>query len=267
MSNWNANIKTSIAVVFGFLILLLLPFEKIIEGFHLDEFTKRHVGDSLKNICIIAYGYLLIRRFGYIRVSGITSFVPRNSFLLIVPVYFLFIAPVQYTLLDYEFHDIHAAHVIILFCTMITVGASEEVIFRGFVLPNLIKGSPSNQSLLVPIVYASLLFGVLHFLNLLGPDMHFPLVLSQVIYATFFGIGFGIMLLRTGTLFPLGLFHGMINFSSNLDDLLGTTEPPQLEMYRMYEAIISVIIVVPFLIYMLKQISRIDKKAILDLYN
>ena len=267
MSNWNANIKTSIAVVFGFLILLLLPFEKIIEGFHLDEFTKHHVGDSLKNICIIAYGYLLIRRFGYIRISGITSFVLRNSILLVVPVYFFFIGPVQYILLDYEFHNIHAAHVMILFGTMITVGVSEEIIFRGFVLPNLIKGAPSNQSLVVPIVYASFLFGVLHFLNLLRPDTHFPLVLSQVIYATFFGIGFGIMLLRTGTLFPLGLFHGMINFSSNLDDLPGAIEPPELEMYRMHEAIISVIIVVPFLIYMLKQISKIDKKAILDLYN
>ena len=150
---------------------------------------------------------------------------------------------------------------------MISVGLSEEIIFRGFVLPDLIKGSSSDQPLLVPIFLASMLFGVLHFLNLLQADTFFPLVLSQVIYATMFGVGFGVILLRTGSIYPLGLLHGLINFSSNWDDLPGTIEPSNVDAFRTQEAILSVLVVIPFLIYTFVQIRKIDRKVLMNQYE
>ena len=263
----NANLGTSISVVGGFLLLLLLPFDKILVLFGFDEFKEHHLGDILKNSVIVIFGYLLIKRFGYIKISGIKNFIPKHPMLLIVPLYFVLLGPIMYLLFDYEFHNIKTADVLILFAAMLSVGISEEVIFRGFVLPNLIKGAPPNQPLIVPILLGSFLFGVLHFLNLLKADASLHLVLSQVTYATFFGVAFGIVLLRTGSLLPLGLLHGVINFSSNWDDLPGAVEPQGMETYVIHEAIISVIVVLPFLFYTLKQLPKIDRNAVIHLYE
>lgn len=263
----NPNLSTSITVVFGFLLLLLLPFDKTLVLFELGEYKQHFLGDALKNLTIIIYGYALIKRFGYVRVSGIFNIIPKPVTLLIIPLYFVLLGPLQYYLLGYEFQNIASIDVLILFVAMITVGLSEELIFRGFVLPHLIKGTTSDQSLLSPIILGSLLFGVLHFLNLLNPDSYFPLILSQVIYATMFGAAFGIILLRTGSLLPLGFLHGIINFSSNWDELPGVVEPATAELYRMHDTIISVIVVLPFLFYTLKQIPKIDRKAVFGLYE
>ncbi|MEO9801703.1 MAG: CPBP family intramembrane glutamic endopeptidase [Reichenbachiella sp.] len=263
----NTNIATSISVVFGFLLLLLLPFDKALIFFELDDFKEKYLGDAIKNLVIVCYGYFLIQRFGYTKVSGVFNFAPRHKKLIIIPLYFVLIGPLQYALFDYEFDHVQLINVLILLGAMITVGLSEEIIFRGFVLPNLIRGTSSDQSLVGPIVLSSLLFGVLHFLNLLNADSYFPLVLSQVIYATMFGVAFGVILLRTGSLLPLGLLHGLINFSSNWDDLPGTFEPAIVETYRMHDAIFSVIIVLPFFLYALKQLPKIDRKAVLSMYK
>ncbi len=263
----NTHIGTSVSVVLGFLFLLLLPFDLILIPFGLDGFKTHHLGDGLKNIFIALFGIILIIRLGYLKVSGITNPIPKNVFLFIIPLYFLLLGPIEYYILGYQFSAIETVDVLILLFSSLTVGLSEEVIFRGLVLPNLIKGSSSDQPLIVPILTASLLFGVLHFLNLLQPDKHFHLVLSQVLYATMFGVAFGIILLRTGSLFGLGLLHGLINFSSNWDDLPGAVEPDGVDLYRTYEAIIAVLVVLPFFVYMVRQLSKIDRNHVMKLFD
>ncbi|MEX0291288.1 MAG: CPBP family intramembrane glutamic endopeptidase [Flavobacteriaceae bacterium] len=263
----NANLGSSISAVGGFLLLLLLPFDKILGPFGLDEFKAHHLGDILKNCTIIIFVLFLIKRSGCLKISGVNNFIPRHPMLLIVPLYFVFLGPIMYVVFDYEFYNIKTADVLILLTAMISVGISEEVIFRGFVLPNLIKGAPLNQPLIVPILLGSFLFGLLHFLNLFRADTSLPLVLSQVTYATFFGVAFGIVLLRTGSLLPLGLLHGIINFSSSWDDLPGAVEPPEIKEFVVQEAILSVIVVLPFLFYTLKQLPKIDRNALLQLYE
>lgn len=153
---------------------------------------------------------------------------------------------------------------VLLLLGMLSVGLSEEVVFRGFVLPHLIKKSPLDQGLIVPIVMAALLFGVLHLLNLLQPNASLVTVMSQVTYATMFGVAFGIVLLRTESLLPLGILHGLINFSSNWDKLPGAISPIKTETFLLYEALISVIIVAPFLWYALRQLPKINRESILQ---
>ena len=81
----NSNLATSIAVVFGFLFILLLPFDKVFVPFDLGEFKERYLGDGLKNIVIIIYGIALIQRYGYKKVSGISNIRPKNTFLFYHP--------------------------------------------------------------------------------------------------------------------------------------------------------------------------------------
>jgi|GEM_PF-4034082 len=260
----NTNLPFCIFVAGGFLTLLILPFDQLFLSLSFTEFESHHLGDTLKNLLIILVGWLLIRRFGYTKISGVTGIRPRNAYLIFIPLYFILIGPLQYVLLDYQFQSIHIHHVIILFVAMLSVGLSEEFIFRGFIMPHLIKGSNPRESLIVPIGLAAALFGVLHFLNLLQPDPFLPTVLAQVTYATMFGVAFGILLLRTGTIYPIGFIHGIINFSSNLDDLPGVMAPPDLDQFRMYDAIIAIVIVVPYFLYMVRQMPNLNREYLLS---
>ena len=263
----NSNLPTSVAIVFGFLLMLLLPFDKVFAIFNLGDYQEDGLGDILSNIVIICYGYFLIRRFGYPKVSGVTNLKPKYPILLVIPLYFIILNLLQYVLLGYEFNHIKFIDVVILLGSMMTVGFSEEIIFRGFVLPNLIKGITSDQSLFAPIFMGAMLFGVLHLLNLFQSDSHLWIVLSQVTYATTFGIAFGIVLLRSASLLPLAILHGLINFSSNLANLPGAVEPPEVAEYKVYEGIIAVIVVLPFFSYSLYQFPKIDRSTILNLYE
>ncbi len=260
----NSKLSSSIAMTLVFLLLLLLPFENLLEALGMVGFTSIHLGDILKNIVIIIYGILMIRRLGYTRISGITNLIPRSPLLIIVPLYFAVIGPLWYYYFGYEFHDISVTDVLLLLLAMLAVGISEEVIFRGLILPNLLKGASPEKPILLPIVIASLLFGILHLLNLFNADSQFPTVIAQVIYATFFGIAFGIILLKSKSLLALGLLHGIINFFNSLDDLPGAVEPAVMEEYAMQEAVFSVLVVLPFLWYALKQLPSIKWQVVLS---
>ena len=259
MKLYNPNLPSSIIAVLGFLLLLLLPFNQLITRFKLGDFQTHHFGDILKNLAIICYGLLLIKRHGYVHISGVFSWFPRYPRLLVVPLYFVVLGFLVYVRFDHDFEAVRPGDVLLLLFAMLSVGISEEVVFRGFVLPHLLKKAPSNQNLMVPIAGAALLFGLLHLLNLLQADAKLVVLLSQVTYATLFGMAFGIILLRTESLLPLGLLHGVINFSSNWDKLPGAISPIKTASYMQYEAVISVLVVLPFLWYTLLQLPKIDR--------
>ncbi|NAS13273.1 CPBP family intramembrane glutamic endopeptidase [Poritiphilus flavus] len=260
----NSKMGSSIAMALVFLLLLLLPFGDLLEASGMETFKAQQLGDILKNCVIIIYGILMIRRLGFVRISGLKNTIPKYPILLIVPLYFALLGPLWYFYFGYEFHNIAAADVIILLLAMLGVGISEEVIFRGLILPNLLKGSSAEQPMLIPIVLAALLFGVLHFLNLFNADAQFPTVIAQVIYATFFGIAFGIILLRSKSLLALGVLHGIINFFNSLDDLPGAVEPAKMQEYAIHEAVFSVLVVIPFLWYALRQLPSIKRQDVLS---
>ncbi len=262
----NPNIGGAIAAAIGFLFLLLLPFEGIFRAFHVSEFYVVSLGDLLKNLIIMACAIMLIYRFGYQSIAGSTTWRTKNTFLIIIPFYFVLAGPIQYMLLDYEFDAIQATEVLVLFLSMLSVGFSEELVFRGFILPHLIAGTNPSHSLVAPISISALLFGVLHFLNLLSADSDVMTVFAQVIYASMFGVAFGIILLRTGSIFPLGLLHGLINFSSNIHDLPGGLEPANIDDFKIWEAVLSIAIVIPFFYFAWRQLPNINRKNLMNKY-
>ncbi|MEM7297351.1 MAG: CPBP family intramembrane glutamic endopeptidase [Bacteroidota bacterium] len=254
----NENLGTGILAAIGFLILLLLPFNQLFGS--LDSFKAGQLGDTLKNSVIILYGWILIKKWGYIKASGVFKFLPRLAYLFIIPTYFLFLGPLQYSLFDYTFYDIQSSDVLILLIANLTVGLSEEIIFRGFMVSHLIKGRDTSKSLIYPLSLGAFLFGGLHFLNLLANDANTYLVVAQVTYATMFGVSFGVLLLRTNSLFPIGILHGLINFTSNWHDLPGATEPAIIEQYRLQEALLSVLVVLPFFLFSLVQLKKVKQE-------
>ncbi|MDW3193674.1 MAG: CPBP family intramembrane glutamic endopeptidase [Cytophagales bacterium] len=267
MSSSNVNLGGGIAVAFGFLLLLLLPFEAFFRAFDFPSFQSEQLGDIMKNLIIMIGAFVLIYRSGYQKLAGLTTLKTKITFLIIVPLYFLLAGPFQYWILDYQFDSIQIGDIFILLLAMLSVGFSEELVFRGYVLPHLLIGADARQRLIIPIFTAGFLFGVLHFVNLLSPDANIITVCAQVTYATMFGIAFGILLLRTERIFPIGCLHGLINFSGNLHDLPGAIEPGNIDEYRVWEAVLSIIIVIPFFILALRQLPKIQREHLLQQYK
>ena len=92
------------------------------------------------------------------------------------------------------------------------VALVEELTFRAIVLPLIIKiRSNKKNILLVSVAMSSLIFGVLHYLNLFREPDNFSGITSQVIFATSIGIYLGGLFLRTRNIaFPVAI-HFLVN--------------------------------------------------------
>ncbi len=82
----------------------------------------------------------------------------------------------------------------------------EEITWRGVMLVLFTRKYSARKSILI----TSLGFSLLHLLNLLGgTDPAF--ILRQVIFSAGMGIFYGVLVLRTDSLFPAMLFHYLVN--------------------------------------------------------
>lgn len=89
-------------------------------------------------------------------------------------------------------------------------GLDEEARFRGVILQALLPSGP-----LAAAALSGLLFGLAHLNNLFT---HAPLtvVIAQVVGAFLLGFGFAACRLRTGTIWPLIIFHALYDLPADI---------------------------------------------------
>ncbi|MCL2367359.1 MAG: CPBP family intramembrane metalloprotease [Oscillospiraceae bacterium] len=155
--------------------------------FNVDDFKFKNMGKGflLAGLAIIMAA-----------ISFFTTFtqLPENSF----------IAPNPLNLLIVVLHP------------FIGTGAFEEILIRGLVLKILlIKMGGSRKGILHACVISSVIFGVVHIVNLINGDVAL-VVGSQIVYATAFGVFFTALFLRTRTLWIPILIHGLVNLSGQI---------------------------------------------------
>jgi membrane protease YdiL (CAAX protease family) len=96
--------------------------------------------------------------------------------------------------------------VLFMFGTAMLVGFVEEVVFRGMMLQALLIRGPWQAAII-----SSLIFGCAHALNLLS-GANVVATLLQIGAAMALGFMFAALALRTHTILPLIVAHGLINF-------------------------------------------------------
>lgn len=94
----------------------------------------------------------------------------------------------------------------ILFATML-VGISEELVFRGIVLPAYLE----NGSKIKAIVVSSFLFAIFHVTNLSG-GIEITSLLIQLVNAMLLGTTFAFIAIEIGKVWPLMIFHFLYDF-------------------------------------------------------
>ncbi|MFJ6003816.1 lysostaphin resistance A-like protein [Arthrobacter sp. NPDC092385] len=147
-----------------------------------------------------------------------------------------------------RFQDLVVFSVLALF-----IGFVEEVFFRGLILQALVP-----QGLWRAAIVSSVLFGLMHSLNLLF-DADPAATLLQVVYATAMGFGFAAVTLRTGVLWPLIVVHTVIDFTG-----FATSERTVRTDVTPTDIVIGVLYTVVFVAYgilMMRSVTR--RRAVL----
>ena len=92
---------------------------------------------------------------------------------------------------------------------------TEEIAFRGLVIPNWMRVWNKKSGIWLSLFVTSAVFGLFHAANILvGADV--GTTLFQVFYAFALGMLLAGIVIRTGTLWPCILIHGLMDFSAFL---------------------------------------------------
>lgn len=123
---------------------------------------------------------------------------------LVAGVYLLFV-PGEFAVTTQSGQQTTARVAAAVFGACIAAGITEELLFRGFILRIL----EARWGRAVAVFAPSLLFGVLHILNMQSPG--FLDVLQLLVAGTAVGVMFSLITLQANSIWPAALVHGLWN--------------------------------------------------------
>lgn len=211
-------VQTAALVVAGIFVVATLAGTLLGDGIasavsSIKKFDKQAGGLGLDIVGTVCVAVLLARLGWWRRVGFLGPSHWRDTRLLILPAVIALLALVS-GLSDADLSE--GSRVALTLPQPFLTGFWEEGLTRGFLLFVLLIGAVrSGSSPVKAVLVSAVVFGLLHFVALVGgrePDA----ALSQVIFATFFGIGFGAVLLRTNALWALVGLHALVNLGPTL---------------------------------------------------
>lgn len=176
---------------------------------HFSQFS-RNVGYMTQIIVTLIIWALYIHFYGKnLRLRNITR-RPLNTILIMLP------------LLIFEITVIISAcskgavwnktSFIFALCRGLESGIVEEIQFRGIAISYVMSFKNTKKQAVFCLLYSAFIFGNFHFINLFYGGT-FLSTLGQVIVAIGFGLYFGAVYLRTGSIIPGVILHGLFDFA------------------------------------------------------
>ena len=248
---------------FSFLVLLLatiglvfyIPLETLLLKYALTNFQAEYFNLFVKMSVLMGLGYFLVKKWNLTRIAGLSNKdIWKFKYLNLIPVYLILLGIA--TVISTDLANLLAC---------LAVGFAEELLFRGVLQALFLrKYIHSKSGIFLATFIPALAFGLFHLTNVFKGE---PLlaVIIQVIFATFIGFFFGVLLLKTNKLIPLAITHALINFSFSLQFLPAikgemTQEPSTL-------SIAPIIIFLPLFITALLLLKTINKTALQEKIN
>jgi len=134
------------------------------------------------------------------------EFKEKKNVLIYIPLYLIALLPL---IAGFE-AGLSVGDVLYVVFFMAIVAFVEETVFRGFVLKLLQK-----KSVWFAIIGSSLLFSIPHILNALS-GKEIGQTIFQITYALVIGVILAMLLIKTGNIIPLILYHFLNNTFSSL---------------------------------------------------
>lgn len=257
------NIKTISPVIFAIITLVafgiigLLPIDTILIKMSLSDFQSEYIGLTIKMTFILIISYRIIKVLKIESIIGLSSkYAWEFKYLNIIPVYLIILGVLS--IISKDLTQIHIENLLLLLFACLTVGFAEEFLFRGVLQSLFLKKYLDHKNgVLIGILSPAIVFGLFHLINLTNNDDVFA-VLIQVVFATFIGFFFGVLVLKTNKLIPVALTHGLINFFFSIAFL------PSIKVTEETGASIApIIITLPLFIIGLVVLKKIKKEDVM----
>lgn len=261
------NIKTISPVIFAIITLVafgiigLLPIDSILIKMSLSDFQSEYIGLTLKMTCILIISYRIIKILKIEHIIGLSSkYGWKFKYLNIIPVYLIILGVLS--IISKDLTQIHIENLLLLLFACLTVGFAEEFLFRGVLQSLFLKKYLDHKNgVLISILSPAIVFGLFHLINLINNDDVFA-VLIQVVFATFIGFFFGVLVLKTNKIIPVALTHGLINFFFSIAFL------PSIKVTEETGASIApILIFLPLFIIGLVVLKKIKKEDVMKKLN
>lgn len=175
-----------------------------------DSVIKNELTYNIITKTIICAIFLFIgKRLKLMKFNGLT----KEAFKFYPIFQVLALYTLVYTIKAHTF-QIESVVLFLFFVSTLCTGFAEELCFRGVLLPTVIKSfSDSENVILKSVVIVALIFGVLHFGNLIKYPENILGVTTQVIAAICVSFLFSAILLKSRSIVVAGITHGLINFT------------------------------------------------------
>jgi len=166
------------------------------------------LSDPVRNIsskiteCILAI--FLLGTLSWWQEAGFVPHWHWRDFVPALPLLFLPLLMVIFQLNKLQFSNIPLLFFFAALAAM--TGFAEETIFRGIAVHAL-----QSKGFLRAALFSSLIFGLLHFVNLLQ-GANLLATIGQVIFAILIGIAFAGPLIYTGSIWPIIFIHAIQDF-------------------------------------------------------
>lgn len=208
-------------VIFGLmfaLILILLHIVSIILGIIIPgEAYGKNIGEAVGRLAATFLLLLIIWRLGWLKDAGFTRFGGWQSWLLIlIPLIYEIIVSLYLFFGDFIFDLSDPPLVSLVTFNQITVGLVEETVFRGIILYSLIRlWGDSKVGIFKCALISALIFGASHMVWIIT-GRAVTLALLRALSTFLSGIYYAAFLLRGRSIWPLVVFHGVLNAVANV---------------------------------------------------
>ncbi|CAD5254224.1 MULTISPECIES: CPBP family intramembrane glutamic endopeptidase [unclassified Imperialibacter] len=240
-------------------LVFMIPLESLLLQCSLSDFQAEYVNLLAKMSVLMLLGFSLIKKWNLTVIAGLSAiYTWKRQYLNVIPVYLVLLGLASVIAADLT--KIELPNLLLLLLSCLAVGFAEELLFRGVLQSFFLKRYIHQKSgIFSGIFIPSLAFGLFHLINYLKKGALMP-VLVQVVFATFIGFFFGVLLLKTNKLVPIAITHALINFSFSLQNLPGLQSQVPQESQNVSMA--PIVIFMPLLIIALLLLKKIDKTEV-----
>lgn len=206
----------------------------------------------LPPLIIVVLLYLVFRRKPVHEPGRIFSALGKGRYLIIAGMIVLILGYI--TIKREDMVPLEGMRIVYFILTCMATGVFEELLCRGFSQNILVEGyRREGESAWTGILLASVIFALLHFLNLVSKPELILGTIVQVIYTFSMGLYLGVIYFRTKSISGVILLHALFNFLGSFTEVI--TKPVEGGDISPFSALIQLAIMLP-MIYFAKQLFR-----------
>lgn len=142
--------------------------------------------------------------------------------------------------------NFNAYHLFAAIMVALSAGINEEIGSRAMPLDNVYRAQDEFKNIKKYLVLTSVIFGLSHIVNIIA-GASVSATISQIVYATGFGMLFGAVYIRTGNILPGIIGHFIIDFASAFNPAYDPNSTEVLLLHTeevdVVEALIKIIVV------------------------